>query len=106
LIVVSIFGGQNNFVLRHSRLLNVALTSTRLQSLFTLFLPAFSCSPYFKPIKHKELNYNTTNHKIHFILGTNYYMFRHLGAILREFINNRGSKRISNSSRRKFHHKN
>jgi len=34
------------------------------------------------------------NHKINFILGANYYMFRHIGAILKEFINNKGSKHL------------
>jgi len=52
-IVVLIFGGQHNFILKQSRLLNVALTATRLQSLFMLFLPAFSYRPNFKPIKCK-----------------------------------------------------
>jgi len=59
-----------------------------------LLLRAFFYSPNFKPIKYEELKYNKTSHKVHFILGANYYMFRHLGAILREFINIKGSKRI------------
>ena len=51
LIVVSTFGGQHNFVLRHYRSLNFVWTATRLQNLFMLFIPAFSYSPYFKLIE-------------------------------------------------------
>jgi hypothetical protein len=32
-----------------------------------------------------KLKYNKTNHKTHFILGTNSYMFRHLNFIFRDF---------------------
>ena len=35
--------------------------------------------------KMHQLKYNKTDHK-HFILGSICYMFRHQGAILREFI--------------------
>jgi len=38
-----------------------------------------------------ELKYNTTDHKAHFISGANSYLFGHQGAILREFIKNKGS---------------
>ena len=42
-------------------------------------------APYFKKI------YNTTDHKTHFMSGVNCYMFRHQGAINREFINDKFS---------------
>jgi hypothetical protein len=37
------------------------------------------------------LKYNKTDHKIWFIPSANSYMFRHQGAIIREFISNKGS---------------
>jgi hypothetical protein len=39
----------------------------------------------------QQLKYNKANHKTHFILGVNAYMFRHQGAIFREFIYNKKS---------------
>jgi len=43
----------------------------------------------FKKINNlHHLNYNKSDHKTHFLSDSNYYMFRHLGAIINEFINN------------------
>jgi len=41
--------------------------------------------------KMEELKHNKTDHKAHLISDANSYMFRHQGAIIREFINNKGS---------------
>jgi len=40
--------------------------------------------------KMHQLKYNKTDHKIHFTLHVNPYVFRHQAAIFREFINNKG----------------
>jgi len=37
-----------------------------------------------------HLKYNKTDHKTHFILGVNFYVFQHQGAIIREFTNSMG----------------
>jgi len=44
----------------------------------------------FKTNKMHYLRYNKTDHKTHFILGVNFYMFRQQGTIIREFINSMG----------------
>jgi hypothetical protein len=49
---------------------------------------AFSYIPYFN--QQNELIYNIKDNKTHLISGVNAYMFRHQGAIIREFINNEG----------------
>jgi hypothetical protein len=59
--------------------------------------------------KMHKLKQNKTRHKANFILGTNAGMFRHQGAILREFINSKGSlspTSTSAASRPHFRRKN
>ena len=46
--------------------------------------------PYFVTNKMLQLKYNTTDHTAHSILGANSYIFRHKGAIFKEFTNNKG----------------
>jgi len=41
----------------------------------------------FQTNKMRQLKYNRTDHKAHFISGVNFYMFRDQAAIIREFIN-------------------
>jgi len=47
--------------------------------------------PTFRTLNNKvhKLKYNKTDHKTLFTLGTNSYVFRHQGAIFREFIKNK-----------------
>jgi hypothetical protein len=49
------------------------------------FLPSL----FLKTNKKHQLKYSKTDHKTHFISGTNSCMFRYQSAIIREFINNR-----------------
>jgi len=70
----------------------------------------------FQTNKIHYLKYNKTDHKTHFILGVNFYMFQHQGDIIRQFINSTGlyvqqhglvrSTRTSGAGCRHFHHKN
>jgi hypothetical protein len=48
-------------------------------------------SVFLKTNKMLSLKYNKTDHKTSFISSANSYMFRHHGAIIREFISNKGS---------------
>lgn len=73
-----------------------------------LFYRAFSYVPYFNQ-QNRIIKINKTDNKTHFMLGTNTYMFRHQGSILREFIKNKvmvSQTRISGVSRRHFQYKN
>jgi hypothetical protein len=46
--------------------------------------------PHFNQKIHK-IKCNKTHHKANFTLGTNAHIFRHQGAILKEFIKHKGS---------------
>jgi len=54
----------------------------------TVHLPTFHTK---KTCKMHLLNYNTTDHKTHFISDAKSYMFRHQAAIIREFLTNKVS---------------
>jgi hypothetical protein len=53
---------------------------------FPLFIQRIFLTVHVLTNKMNKIKYNKTDHKKHFILGTNCYMFRHQDAILREFI--------------------
>jgi hypothetical protein len=65
-------------------LLKLAYSEDKERSLY-----ACSCCDTFSANKTHWLKYSKTDHKIRFTLGLNSYMFRHQGAIFREFINNK-----------------
>jgi hypothetical protein len=74
-----------------------------------LFILCIFLHSIFQTNKMHYLKYNKTDHKTHFILGVNFYMFWHQGAIIREFINSIRvvcPKRTSGADCRHFRDKN
>jgi len=58
---------------------------------FMLFIQCvFLHWPFLKADKINHLEGNKVDSKIHFISNANSYMFRHQGATIKEFINNKG----------------